>query len=128
MNKNEKIISDRKYRGFKIQRGNNGEAIVRILDTIINQIKFILSRHKEIIVIRIDVFPANADINISKFNQDFIRRLRINYHKDVHYTYVREKGNSKYNDGIHWHYSIAIPYTSKRPGGDLSQAIRKTGN
>lgn len=119
------------YKGFRLQipeesqdnieRGNHEEPI---LDNIFKVIKFVCSRHNEVTVIRFDYYPANSGKSITDIFQPTLRRLKKErwnngmrttktgvgnaIYRDLQYVWVREKGESTYADGIHYHCFMAF--------------------
>jgi hypothetical protein len=85
-----------------------------------------LSRHRKVLVLRYDFFLANRDIEIRSLNTYLGAKLRENYHKDTKVYWVREEGHSDYNKGIHYHYVIAIPYTTERNPSSIGKSIKNT--
>ena len=128
MNENYRTTSSGHYKGFSIQQGECGESITEIMDGLIDLLKWILSRHNKVAVFRLDLFPANKELDISKFNKSFLDSLKrgLKYSsnevdkqttinlgwKKTKLFWVRERGKSKYNKGIHYHLILAIPISS----------------
>jgi hypothetical protein len=125
LNKNYRGTSDSLYKGFNIQQGENGKSITKIMNGLLFFLKWMLSRHNKVAIFRLDVFPADTNLDISRFNQSFLGCLRrgLKYSNNVDGTqapielswkrtklfWIRERGTSKYNKGIHYHLVLAIP-------------------
>ena len=108
-----------------------------------------LSRNNKVVYYRFDIFPANKDLNISRYN-DYMKNqfktlptnknleiLKRTYNipdtlfkaiswKNIKFFWVREKGKSEYNSGIHYHYLMAIPHnTTKFKTASVASLINK---
>lgn len=116
------------YKGFKLQLPQDnednrirGSHVPEILDNIFRVLKWILSRHNEVTVLRYDLYPADSDISISDFHISLTKKLgrlrRLNdktisttksdkgnaIFKDLKYFWAREKGTHEAGGGIHYH-------------------------
>tara|TARA_R110001583_G_scaffold40504_3_gene129354 strand:- start:1410 stop:2291 length:882 start_codon:yes stop_codon:yes gene_type:complete len=128
INKNIALIEGSHYLGMPIQLGESGCSVQGILDGILKLLKYQLSRHNKVIVLRYDVFLAGVELEITSFNQEFIRKIRVNYGLDAKMLWVREKGASEYNNGIHYHYILTIPQKTETSLPNLGAAIKKIAN
>lgn len=120
-----KIISTDVYKGFAIQRPYSEEVkklgthVENILEDLFDLVKWVCSRHNEVLLLRYDYYPSITDIQLSEINTELmkvLRRKRNPNHSelvftDLQYVWVAEKGTDDRNDGIHYHCVIAF----KRP-------------
>lgn len=116
------------YKGFKLQLPQDtednrirGSHVPEILDNIFRVLKWVLSRHNEVTVLRYDFYPADSEVTISEFQNSLTVKLkklrRVNdktkstlneklgnaIFKDLKYFWVRERGNHEAGGGIHYH-------------------------
>ena len=116
------------YKGFKLQLPQDtednkirGSHVPEILNNIFSVLKWILSRHNEVTVLRYDFYPADSEVTISEFQNSLTVKLkklrRVNdktkstlneklgnaIFKDLKYFWVREKGTHEAGGGLHYH-------------------------
>jgi hypothetical protein len=112
-----------------------------IMESIFKLVLETLSRNNKVTYYRIDLFPANKDMTLNLYNQSVKRGLKSLSNKKnaeasrkqfsiseshfdsvlwdkVKILWVRERGQSGYHEGIHYHYWLAVPHKSNiKPSG-----------
>ena len=139
------------YKGFRLQLPQDtednkirGSHVPEILNNIFRVLKWILSRHNEVKVLRYDLYPADADISISDFHISLTKKLgrlrRFNdktisttktdkgnaIFKDLKYFWVREKGTHEAGGGIHYHCFAVFRTPDRMTQKQINDAFRES--
>jgi hypothetical protein len=129
INKSHHLTKETHYRGFPIQLGKDGGlSVIEILDSIITLLKWSLSRHNKVMVLRYDVFLAGHQIAKPKLFNEVIRRVRTKYSPNSKIFYVTERGKNPYNEGIHYHAVITVPLQDGAIITRVGRDIREVSN
>ena len=139
------------YKGFKLQLPQDnednrirGSHVPEILDNIFRVLKWVLSRHNEVTVLRYDFYPADSEVTISEFHNSLTKKLkklrRVNdetkstlneklghaIFKDLKYFWVREKGTHEAGGGIHYHCFAVFRTPDRMTQQQINNSFRES--
>ena len=118
------------------------------MDSIFKLVLETLSRNNKVTYYRLDLFPANKELVLNRYNQSVKRALKslpnektaessrkqfsiseshfesVLWDK-VKILWVRERGQSGYHEGIHYHYWLAVPHKGNIKPSGIGGLIQK---
>ena len=114
----QETTTERYFKNLPINTTDENAAFTAILEKTYNQLLLIIARHPRVIIVRLELHPANIDridVDIPEFCRSFSRKLstkslgkKKGYNSKIAYGWVRETGRGNHNNGIHWHIWVAL--------------------